>query len=63
MLPAAPGVYEFLPDHVVLRCSRPRREFKLATGRSFTDPKHLPVRVYAVEVVDGDVLLNIEVQR
>ncbi len=59
MFPSAPGEWEWHPEHAVVRCPRHRWEFDLQTGRSFTDPGRYRVKAYQVQVVGGDVLVEV----
>jgi nitrite reductase/ring-hydroxylating ferredoxin subunit len=61
MLPSAPHVYEYSPDadERVLRCPWHGFEFRLADGRSITDPERMRVKTYRVEVEGDEVVLYI----
>jgi nitrite reductase (NADH) small subunit len=61
MLPSAPHVYEYSPDagERVLRCPWHGFEFRLADGRSITDPERMRVKTYRVEVEGDEIVLYI----
>ena len=57
-----PHVYDFSGDDAderVLRCPWHGYEFRLADGRSLTNPDRMAVRTYRVEVEDGEVVLYV----
>lgn len=61
MLPSPPHVYEYSPDasERVLRCPWHGFEFRLANGRSITDPERMRVKTYRVEVEGDEIVLYI----
>jgi nitrite reductase/ring-hydroxylating ferredoxin subunit len=59
MFPSPPGQWEWHPEHAVVRCPRHRWEFELATGRSFVEPARYRVKAYDVQVIAGDVMVEI----
>ena len=59
MLPSRPHVYEYSAEAAerVLRCPWHGFEFRIADGRSITDPERMRVKTYPVEVEGGEVVL------
>jgi 3-phenylpropionate/trans-cinnamate dioxygenase ferredoxin subunit len=49
---------DFDPDGCIVTCPRHGAEFDLKTGRALTLPAYLPVDRFAVEAVEGRVLLR-----
>jgi 3-phenylpropionate/trans-cinnamate dioxygenase ferredoxin subunit len=59
MLPSARYTYDYDPDAWTMRCPWHGHEFRLDTGEAVTDPARMRVRVYRVEVEDGQVVLYV----